>query len=90
MAFLESNAPRKREALIDALLGRPEYAKFWAQKWGDLLRASRKLIGAASVYKLNNWLEQSVGENQPYDEFVADVLLATGSTMSYPAGNWDW
>lgn len=88
MAFLESNTPRKREALIDALLGRPEYAKFWAQKWGDLLRASRKLIGAASVYKLNNWLEQSVGENQPYDEFVADVLLATGSTMSYPAGNY--
>ena len=37
-AFLADSSPDKRAKLIDRLMGREEYADFWALKWGDLLR----------------------------------------------------
>ncbi len=87
-SFLEDTNPDKRSILIDGLLQRREFAKFWAQKWGDLLRISTKLIGTASTHKFNRWLENSVSQNQPYDAFARDILLATGSTRQNPAGNF--
>ena len=38
-AFVKSNAAEKRMRLVDQLLARPEFADFWALKWGDLLRS---------------------------------------------------
>ena len=35
-AFLEDLSPDKRTTLIDALLGRPEFADYWALKWCDM------------------------------------------------------
>ena len=86
--FIADPANDKRTRLIDQLLQRKEFAKFWAQKWGDLLRVSTKLIGTASTHKFNRWLESSVLQNQRYDEFARDILLATGSTRQNPAGNF--
>ena len=50
-AFIADARSDKRARLIDTLLNRPEHAKFWALKWGDLLRLSVKQIGAPSVHK---------------------------------------
>lgn len=87
-AFVADRDENKRESLIDRLLARPEYSKFWAQKWGDLLRVSTKLIGKAGVHKFSRWLENSVATNQPYDQFASLILLAEGSTREQPAGNF--
>ncbi|MDA7864592.1 DUF1553 domain-containing protein [bacterium] len=86
--FITDTSSDKRKTLINGLLQRKEFARFWAQKWGDLLRVSTKLIGTASSHKFNRWLETSVLINQPYDAFARDILLATGSTRQYPAGNF--
>ena len=86
--FFANKSENRRTELIDHLLQRPEYAKFWAQKWGDLLRVSAKLIGVSGVHKFNRWLESSVSSNMPYDQFAREILLATGSTRQRPAGNF--
>ncbi len=86
--FHEDSADDKRDRLIDELLEREEYDKFWAQKWGDLLRVSTKLISAPDVYKFNRWLQRCIAENKPYDQFAREILLATGSTRLNPAGNF--
>ena len=86
--FFANKSEHRRTELIDQLLQRPEYAKFWAQKWGDLLRVSAKLIGVSGVHKFNRWLESSVSSNMPYDQFAREILLATGSTRQHPAGNF--
>ncbi|MHC4877309.1 MAG: DUF1549 domain-containing protein [Planctomycetota bacterium] len=86
--FLSSPATDKRARLIDELLERPEYALFWAQKWGDLLRVSRKQIGINSVFKYSRWLEAALASNMPYDQFAQELLSATGSTLVNPAGNY--
>lgn len=86
--FLADASPEKRKQLIDKLLKRPEYAMFWAQKWGDLLRVSRKQIGLNSVFKYSQWIQASIASNKPYDQFAKEILTASGSTITSPAGNY--
>ena len=87
-SFLANDAVDKRSQLIDRLLDSPDYAKYWARKWGDLLRLSRKQIGEGAVYKFADWLEQSIAVNQPYDEFARDLLTAKGSSLLNPEANF--
>ncbi len=86
--FLNSASETKRSELIDELLERPEYARFWGQKWGDLLRVSRKQIGLDSVLSYAAWLQASVQKNIPYDVFARQILTATGDTTQNPAANY--
>jgi hypothetical protein len=86
--FLESTSETKRSELIEDLLERPEYARFWGQKWGDLLRVSRKQIGLDSALTYATWLQTSVQENVPYDVFARQILTATGDTTQNPAANY--
>ncbi len=87
-AFLADTAPDKRARLIDALLERPEYAKFWALKWGDVLRLTAGQVGGEGVHKYYRWLERAVADNMPYDQFARELLTATGSTLSNPPANF--
>ena len=86
--FLESTSATRRNELIDDLLERPEYARYWGQKWGDLLRVSRKQIGMESVLSYATWLQGCVQENMPYDVFARNILTATGDSTENPAANY--
>jgi hypothetical protein len=86
--FLADASEEKRKRLIDELSGRPDFALFWAQKWGDLLRVSRKQIGLNSVFKYSQWLQAAISNNMPYDQFARELLTASGSTITSPAGNY--
>lgn len=79
-AFLENGDAGKREDLVDALLGRPEYADFWANKWADLLRPNPYRVGIKAVWNLDAWLREAFRENMRYDEFVRELVTAKGST----------
>jgi hypothetical protein len=86
--FLEDSSPDKRLRLIDELLEQEGYAKFWALKWGDLLRITGKLLGDEGVYKYHRWIEESLRENMPYDEFARQLLTGSGSTLANPPANF--
>jgi hypothetical protein len=86
--FAEDSNANKRDVLVDTLLQRPEYAKFWALKWGDLLRLTSGQVTTEGVHKYYRWVERSLLENKPYDQFAVELLTATGSTLSNPAGNF--
>lgn len=87
-AFLADSATDKRSKLIDQLLQRDEYPKFWALKWGDLLKMTSKLVGSDGVYKYHRWVEAAIRSNMPYDAFARELLSASGSTLSNPAANF--
>ncbi|MCH2372748.1 MAG: DUF1549 and DUF1553 domain-containing protein [Planctomycetes bacterium] len=78
----------KRTRLIDEVLERPEYASFWALKWGDLLRLTRIQVGDEGVYKYHRWLRNAFAANMPYDRFVRELLTAGGSTFVNPTANY--
>lgn len=86
--FLADSSPQKRNYLIDQLLNRQEYSKFWALKWGDLLRMTAKRVTDDGVFKYHRWIEQAFRENMPYDQFAKELLLAQGSTLTNPPANF--
>jgi hypothetical protein len=87
-AFLGDNSSDKRSKLIDRLLDRPEHARFWALKWGDLLRMTSASVGTSGVFKYHRWLERAIETNMPYDQFARELLAAKGSTLDEPAANF--
>lgn len=86
--FLTSGSTNKRSELIDELLARDEYAKFWALKWGDLLKLTGKLVGDEGVHKYHRWVVEAFRTNMPYDRFARELLTSTGSTLANPPANF--
>jgi hypothetical protein len=86
--FLAEQSPGKRAKLIDELLERPEYVDYWALKWGDLLRVNGKKVTPGGVHKFRAWIHESIRQNKPYDDFVAELLMARGSTLNNPVANY--
>jgi hypothetical protein len=87
-AFLASTDPKKREKLIDALLARPEFAEFWAQKWSDLLRNEEKSLDRKGVAVFFRWIAAQLAADRPLNEFAHDILAAAGSTYANPPANF--
>jgi len=87
-AFAADKRKDKRARLIDTLLKRPEYATFWAQKWGDLLRLEPKQLTAAGTTKYHSWLVKAIGNNLPYDQFAQALLVSDGNTTTHPPANY--
>lgn len=86
--FLADESADKRSKLVDELLQRDEFAKFWALKWGDLLKMTGKVVGDDGVYKYHRWVEEAFRNNMPYDEFATQLLTTSGSTLSNPPANF--
>ncbi|MCC2672232.1 MAG: Bacterial Ig-like domain (group 2) [Armatimonadetes bacterium] len=78
-AFLEDTSPDKRAKLIDQLLARPEHTDLWTLRWNDTIRNNPRLtrVGAEPFAQ---WIREQIASNRPYNEWVSDILTATGKT----------
>ncbi len=87
--FLASSAPDKRDALVDELLRTPEYADFFANKWTALLKNRRDdASDIVSNFAFHAWVRDSLLANKPYDQFVRELLAATGEVLGNPPVAW--
>ncbi len=84
--FLADARPteQKRPEIIDRLIGSPNFVDYWTNKWCDLLLVNRKYLGPESAAKFREWIRAQVDANKPYDQFVRDVLTASGSNRENP------
>ena len=87
-AFLNDTSADKRTKLIDALLARPEFADYWAQKWGDLLRNEEKSLDKKGVTVFHRWIRNWIADDKPLTDFAKEILTARGSTYATPAANF--
>ncbi len=88
-AFLADTDPAKREKLVDRLLSSTDYAEFFANKWGAILRNKRDREGdKQATYAFHGWIRNSLHQNKPYDEFVREVVAASGEPGRNPAVAW--
>jgi hypothetical protein len=88
-AFMNDPAPDKRDTLIDRLLDSPAYADYFANKWNLVLRnKKRQNEDQAGNYAFHQWIWDSLYENKPYDEFVRDIITASGDSSFNPPVIW--
>jgi hypothetical protein len=98
LAFLESADPKKREKLIDQLLGltgdpqldiyNDRYAAWWTLKWSDLIRNNSNDLGDQGMWALHNWIKEAFRTNKPFDQFVRELITAKGSIYSNGPANY--
>ena len=87
--FLSDDSPAKRSQLIDKLLEGSSYADFFAGKWASILRNQRRNDrNRPDTYAFHEWIRQSIQANKPYDQFVHEILTATGTIRDNPPVAW--
>jgi hypothetical protein len=84
--FLADERPDRRAKLVDELLGRDEFADYWALQWADLLRVDRQALGHKPAYDYYRWIRESLAANKPLDQFVREILTAEGPLAESPQG----
>ena len=90
--FLADQRPDKRARLIDRLLERPEYARYFALKWSDILQnrgrgySTSKQRAGTTLFA--EWIRDAFLTNKPYDQFVAEILTASGGQDRNPPTIW--
>ena len=89
-AFVADKDPAKRDKLVDRLLETPEYSYYFANKWADVLRVKRRQQQnrAYGTFAFHTWIREAVAADQPYDEFVRDILCAVGDESQTPPAFW--
>ncbi len=88
--FLADASSEKRAKLIDRLLDSGDYADYFANKWGAILRNRRELStdDPKSTIAFHKWIRESFEKNKPFDQFVKEILTASGKEISTPQVSW--
>jgi hypothetical protein len=88
--FMASKDSKKREKLVDELLGRKEFVELWVMKWAELLkiRSNQDRVSYKASVQYYNWLQDRIAKNVPFDQIVQELLGATGGTFNNPATNY--
>lgn len=88
-AFLASEDADKRDQLVDSLLRSPGYADYFASKWALLLKNRRDDASDITAnFAFHAWVRDSLLANKPYDQFVRELLAATGTVIGNPPVAW--
>jgi hypothetical protein len=88
--FVADKNPNKRDKLIDDLLETPEYGYLFANKWADVLRVKRRGEPgrAAGTFAFHGWIRDAIAKDKPYDQFVREILAASGDEIVAPPTVW--
>lgn len=87
--FLANQSPSKRDEWIDNLLQSTDYADFFAAKWTAVLKNRRDdASDIVSNFAFHAWVRDSLLTNKPYDQFVRELLAATGTVIGNPPVAW--
>ncbi|MFM8578015.1 MAG: DUF1549 domain-containing protein [Planctomycetaceae bacterium] len=84
-AFMADTSSDKRVKKIDELLASEDFIDYMSAMWGELCRVgSNDYTGRGDAHKPANafmtWLRDQIAADRPFDEVVADMATAVGST----------
>tara|TARA_R110002095_G_scaffold200403_1_gene180626 strand:+ start:5052 stop:7445 length:2394 start_codon:yes stop_codon:yes gene_type:complete len=87
--FVADQTGDKREQQIQLLLANDiAYADHWLTTWNDLLRNDYSGTGfiTGGRKQITTWLYTALRENQPYDEFVRELISPTAESAGFIDG----
>ena len=87
--FLRNTNANKRSDWIDRMLDDPGYSALFANKWSALLRNKQaRPTDKRGTFLFHDWIRESMQKNQPYDDFAASILTASGDITDNPPVAW--
>ncbi len=90
--FLDGRSKTKRAELIDELLNSDAYAMRMFNYYSDLLRVREGVTmmgnGDLKADPYIEWIKQSIKNDKPYNEFVKEMIAATGKIWDNPAAGF--
>ena len=87
--FIAETDASKRDWLIDALVDSPDYAEYFANKWSALFRNKRSDGNQTrGTYAFHGWIRDSLIANKPFDQFVREIIAASGDIADNPPVAW--
>ena len=87
--FLADPDPDKRRKWVDQLLASPDYADYFANKWNAILRNKRQdERSTRGNFLFHAWIRRSLLENKPYDQWMREIVTASGEIGRNPAVTW--
>ena len=87
-AFFEMPGDQRRDWLIEQLLSGDDYVDYWTYKWCDLLLVNGTKLRPVAVKTYYQWVREAVSQRIPWDEFVRQILTATGGSNENGATNF--
>jgi hypothetical protein len=87
--FIADKDPKKREKVVDQLLGRKEFAEVWVMKFAELLQIrTTNGVSYKATLQYFNWLQNRIASNVPMNQIVKEILGANGGVFKNPATNY--
>jgi hypothetical protein len=86
--FIADSSPGKRAEAIERALASTEFTNYWTQRWSDILMVNSKSIGGRGAYVFHQWIRQQIQTNRPYDEWVYDIIVASGNSGQVGPANF--
>ncbi len=84
-AFLADTNSNKRDALVDRLVGSPEYVDKWTMFFGDLFEITarstnvQRYSGGRDAFY--NYIKSSIAANKSYAQMATEMITATGDNF---------
>lgn len=91
LQFLGDTTGDKRDRKIEELLARPAYAAWWANKLCDYTGNNPNQqadVGQEQAVHWYRWIYARLQRNTPYDELVANIVLATSRERGVSYGDY--
>jgi len=87
--FSASADAHRRDVVIERLLESTDYADYFANKWAALLRNRRTDANQSrATYAFHGWIRDNLASNKPYDQWVREILTASGDVGENPPVAW--
>ena len=89
--YIASTDPKKREQLVDELLGRKEFVQMWVMKWAELLKIrsdNNQNFSYKASLRYYEWLEDKISHNVPFDKIVQQLVASNGGSFKNPETNY--
>ena len=83
--YLQDSTPTKRADLVERLLGEEyedEYARNWTDVWTMVLIGRDTENDQVNRPGMRQWLRRSLAKNIPYDQFMEELVTATGGNTN--------
>ena len=87
-AFIANSSANKRADVIERALASSEFTNYWTQRWSDILMVNSKSIGGRGAYVFHQWIRQQIRTNRPYNEWVYDIIVASGNSGQVGPANF--